>query len=61
MSWNYLKLIIFKSIYVKIQIYCIFIRKVESKIFKINPPQKMDMLICTFNETGVRTPVSLKV
>ena len=47
-----MKLIIFESVCVKVRIYCIFISKVENKILKSNP-QKMHMLMCTFNETGV--------
>ena len=50
--WNYLKLIIFKSIYIKLQIDCIFISKFENEILRINP-KNMHMLMCIFNETDV--------
>ena len=53
MFWNYLKLIIFESICFKVQIYWMFNSKIKNKILKFNP-KKMHMLMCTFNETGVK-------
>jgi hypothetical protein len=47
-----LKLIIYKNIYAKLKIYCIFISNFENKILKTNPKESAHVCV-HFNETGV--------